>query len=274
MNSNNTDSSNNDSSSDDLFYGELNSDISNSDDEIEDNQIMIKSKQNTKLNIKPKIRVCVSRSRNKKNSDIQSIIDSTAKMNISSKSSTSDKLSENILTNKRKIIYYENDPIKPVTAAGVIFYRYDGKDMQLMLINSRNKLEDIGGKIDQIDRSIEEAAAREVEEETNKIIKANDIIDRLNEALSNQKIYVKNSKYLIYIIKANELERELTTDDFGDYENHDKIKRTIQWISRDTAFSTTFIRGGKLNHRIRSIVLKNALVNMDKHKKFNKSMFH
>lgn len=263
-------SSNNDSSSDDPFYIELNSDISNSDDEIENNQIM-----ESELFAKPIIKVCASKQKkNRTNTNIKSIIDSTAKMSISSKKSNSKKESKKILTNKRKIIYLEEDPVKPVVAAGVIFYRYDGKDMQLMLINSRNKLEDIGGKIDQIDESIEEAAAREVEEETNKIIKASDIIDRLNEARSSQKIYVKNSKYLIYIVKANDSERKLTIDDFGDYEEHDKIKRTIQWISRDTVFSTAFIRGGKLNYRMRSIALKNALVSMDKNKKFNKSMFH
>lgn len=200
-------------------------------------------------------------------SGLNSIIDSTSKLSLGSKSKSKR------LTNERKTIFYEDDPTKPVTAAGVILYRISGKAMELLLIYSRNKLEDIGGKIDKIDETIEEAAAREVEEETNGQVTADQIIDRLNSAASNQKVYVKNSKYLIYLIKATDDERELEKDDFGEYEDHDKIRRDIQWIARDRVFSTSFIRGGKLNYRLRSKVLKDSLIHLEKCKKFTKSMF-
>jgi 8-oxo-dGTP pyrophosphatase MutT (NUDIX family) len=251
---------------DDPFYIELNSDVSDSLESDDEPEVTIATKS------KVKVRATKSKVKSKKNgksieTGLASIIDSTSKMSIGSKSS------KKRLTNERKIIYYDDDPAKPVTAAGVILYRYDGKVMQILLINSRNKYEDIGGKIDQIDESIEEAAAREVDEETNGQITAEDIIDRLNKTSSRQKVYVKNSKYLIYIIKANDSERLLTSEDFGDYEAHDKIKRTIQWLPRDTAFSTTFIRGGKLNYRMKSKALKDTLVSMDKNKNKSKSMF-
>lgn len=252
---------------DDPFYIELNSDVSSDSEEPE---VMVESKTNvkvrrtkaTKSKTKPK---ADNRSRKTDvEKDLTSIIDSTAKMSISKSKK---------LTNERKTIFLEDDPGKPVTAAGVIFYRFSGKQMQLLLISARSKLEDIGGKIDKIDPSIEAAAAREVEEETNGQIEATNIIDRLNNAVSAQKIYVKSSKYVIFMIKADDTERLLSKDDFGEYENHDKIKRTIQWIPRATVFSTAFIRGGKLNYRIRSKALKTALENLEKNKKFSKSLF-
>jgi 8-oxo-dGTP pyrophosphatase MutT (NUDIX family) len=278
----------------DPFYIEFNSDVSDSDlsdedvDVEEDNSKQVKVKSDFKVKVKSaksarsalSARSMQSAKRSTKKSTkkstengLQSIISSTAKMSIGTKGKSGSKSKGKSLTNKRKTIFLNDNPTKPVTAAGVILYRFDGKKMQLLLINSRNKLEDIGGKIDQIDDSIEEAAAREVEEETNGMIKRDDIIDRLNATKSNELIYVKNSKYVIYVIKADDAERELTKDEFGDYEDHDKIERTIQWVARDTAFSTAFIRGRKLNFRMMSKALKDHLVSIEKNKKFTKSLF-
>lgn len=273
----------------DPFYIEFNSDVSDDETETVTSKSKsaksaksvktktvktktVKSKTTARATSTKTVKKTKSKSANKRQnaskkneSGLNSIIDSTSKLSLGSKSKR--------LTNERKTIFYEDDPTQPVTAAGVILYRISGKAMELLLIYSRNKLEDIGGKIDKIDETIEEAAAREVEEETNGQITADQIIDRLNSAASNQKVYVKNSKYLIYLIKATNEERGLDKDDFGEYEDHDKIRRDIQWIGRDRVFSTSFIRGGKLNYRMRSKVLKDSLIHLEKSKKFTKSMF-
>lgn len=269
MSSDRSDSSDFSSSDEDPFHVEYHSDVSDSESDSE-----ITTKSGVKV----------------RSSDINSVVDTVSRLQIHSKSTSKSKSntksdtksntksntkSDTVrLTGERKTIFFEDDPAKPVTATGIIMYRYNGKEMQLLLINVNNKLEDIGGKIDKIDVTIEDAAAREVEEETNGKIKASDIIDRLKNTHKNQKIYVNNSKYLIYIIKASDAERQLTVEDFGNYESVDKIKRTIQWVPRDTVFSTTFIRGGKLNYRIKSLSLKNTLVSLDKSKKLTKSLFN
>lgn len=185
------------------------------------------------------------------------------------KSAKSTKSSKYTLTNKRKIINYQDDPLKLVTAAGVMFYKIQNKKMQLLMISKKGKLEDIGGKIDQIDDTIEEAAAREVEEETNGKIKAKNIIDRLRKS---QSVYVKGSKYVIFIVEANSSEKALDKDDFGEYEKHDNIRRDIIWVAKEKAFSPTFIRG-KLNYRIKSKSLQTKLEGITKSKKFSKRLF-
>jgi len=133
--------------------------------------------------------------------------------------------------------------------------------MEILLIYKDNKYEDIGGKIDLTDDSIEDAAAREVEEETNSVISSESIIERLQTAMSqpNRTIYVPNAKYLIFIVECTDDERVLKKDVFGEYEAHDKIKRSIGWISKDEIFSQRYIAGKKLNERIKNKNLSDAL---------------
>jgi hypothetical protein len=70
---------------------------------------------------------------------------------------------------------------------------------------------------------------------------------------------MKESKYVIYILKATNEESMLSMSDFGDYENHDKIKRNIGWIDREIVFSNRYIIGNKLNPRIKSKQLTDTL---------------
>jgi ADP-ribose pyrophosphatase YjhB (NUDIX family) len=138
--------------------------------------------------------------------------------------------------------------------------------MEILLIYKDNKYEDIGGKIDLTDDSIESAAAREVEEETNSVISSESIIERLNAAMSqpNRTIYVPNAKYLIFVVECTDDERVLKKDVFGEYEAHDKIKRSIGWISKDEIFSQRYIAGKKLNERIKNKNLSDALTKIER----------
>ena len=84
---------------------------------------------------------------------------------------------------------------------------------------------------------------------------------------------MKNSKYVIYIVKAEQDIENLSEDDFGEYEDHDKIKRTIQWINYEKVFSMHFIKSRKLNPRIMSLSLRDNLKSIEKNRKYTKSLF-
>jgi 8-oxo-dGTP pyrophosphatase MutT (NUDIX family) len=250
------------SESEDPFFIKFPSDVSDSGPDSELNTVDCKYDSRVKVKVKSERNVKVL---NKKDTNVKTI-----KATKTVKAIKSDKVSKP-LTNKRKIIHLNDDPVQPATAAGVIIYKIVDKKMQILLINNRNKFEDIGGKIDDIDPSIEAAAAREVDEETNGVITREAIMSRLTESVKT--VYVKNSKYVIYILVATPDEEKLCKDDFGEYENHDKIKRDIQWVSRETAFSVLFIRGKKLNFRLMSSSLNTQLKSIESNQKYKKSMF-
>lgn len=142
----------------------------------------------------------------------------------------------------RKVFFYKNSPI---TAGGVLFYKKTENGLELLLLNKKNKFEDIGGKTEFKDRNILETICREVSEETNNLIKKCDLIDRLK---NSEPIYSYNSKYLIFLIEADEFEKNLNKKDFQDVESKNKLKRTIKWI--DYKEYLNFSKCRKLNFRL------------------------
>lgn len=175
-----------------------------------------------------------------------------------------------IIIKKRKEFFFNDDPSKPILAAGLILYKMSGSKMHLLMI-SKSKIEDIGGKIEHIDKSVHETVIREVSEETNNILSMT--LDRLKNC--NQ-IYIPSSKYVIHIVKANNSEKNLNSDDFGDYEidesSKDMSKRNIIWIDLDTMFSPMFVKS-KLNPRIMSKDLRSRLKSLESNDKFSKKLF-
>lgn len=172
-------------------------------------------------------------------------------------------------SNKRTIMYLNDDDAKPVTAAGALIYKRSAGKMKILIMENRNKYEDIGGKIDPTDESIYHAAGREIEEETNGMIKQDDIVERLKVA---PYIYVPRSKYLIFIVEATKEEKKLKKDDFGDREIHDDFPRTIGWIRRDALTKSTVIQF-KMNWRMKSKSLFDKLKDIENQFKFKKKMF-
>lgn len=171
--------------------------------------------------------------------------------------------------NKKTTMFINEDNTKPITAAGVIIYKKVNNKMKLLMAESRNRYEDIGGKIDPIDESIYHAAAREIEEETNHIIKSDDIIDRLKSA---NYVYVPNSKYIIFIVEANAEEKKLKKEDFGKMELHDNLSRTIGWLDKEILLNS-FIIKYKMNPRIKYKTLFDKLAIIDSQYKYKKNMF-
>lgn len=210
--------------------------------------------------------------------DTESINNVTIIKNKSNKTSqkkvtTSVKKTNQTITNNnnnsRVVIYLDDDPAKPVTAGGVIIYKYVQNKMMVLIIEVEGKYEDIGGKIDPSDDDVFCAVAREVGEETNEMIKSEDIIDRLKLA---QYIYVPKSKYVIYIVEATNNEKQLKKADFGDMENHDEISRTIGWIARDELMKPNNIRY-KMNWRLKSKELFNQLIEIEKNVRYKRNLF-
>ena len=84
--------------------------------------------------------------------------------------------------------------------------------------------EDIGGKTDTEDVDIYDTISREVSEETNKVISKDVIKEQIKKGIP---LYVPFSKYLIYLVEANEDQIKLKPSSFGNEELHDSIKRKI-----------------------------------------------
>jgi len=134
-------------------------------------------------------------------------------------------------SNKRPTFYFENDPTKPIRAGGVLIYKKYKDDIKFLLIRKLtfgdNMHEDIGGKTDINDIDIYDTISREVSEETNKVINCEIIKEQIKNGTP---LYVPFSKYLIYLVEANEEQIKLKPSSFGNEELHDSIKRKIYWI--------------------------------------------
>lgn len=172
--------------------------------------------------------------------------------------------------NDRPVFYYNELTENEIKAGGVILYRKDKehKTIKFLLINSQEKYEDFGGRTDVIDKNINETIAREVEEESNGLIKKEYIINNIEKYLTDKKrnnpeddlenefmtfigqsnlikeIYIKNSKYLLYFIPTD---IDYDTTKFGTYEIHDNIARTVDWITYEKLISMN-----NLNFRLRN----------------------
>jgi hypothetical protein len=168
----------------------------------------------------------------------------------------------------RKVFYLGGDKSKPVTSGGVIIYRFFKKSMELLMIESRGFFEDFGGRVDDADQSVEETVQREADEESNGLIDRKSVKDRL----TGEPIYMEKCKYVVHIIKATDAENCLTTEDFGDTEIHDNLKRKVKWISLDTFLLPEIIKY-KLNFRLKSKALFDRLKEIREEKKLSTNMF-
>jgi 8-oxo-dGTP pyrophosphatase MutT (NUDIX family) len=117
---------------------------------------------------------------------------------------------------------------RAVTACGCLFYKVN--PLRLMLIKYADprwpRYDDCGGQIDVADSSLQEAQIREVCEETNHQIPHEEIRQRISTSTTVS--YNHLTKYYVTLIKVEE---EFYPDGtlFGNREDHDQIKRTIDW---------------------------------------------
>lgn len=168
------------------------------------------------------------------------------------------------MTDKRKTLYLDSDENKPVTAAGVLIYRFVKGDMEILMADTRGTFEDLGGRVDKKDKDIVSTASREAFEESNEKLNKRKIKSRLKEA---PVVYVEKMKYVIYIIQANDDEKSLVTKDFGEIETHDNIPRTIKWIPVKS------IIFDKLNWRIKNKKIFDILKSIKNDQQINIGIF-
>jgi len=158
----------------------------------------------------------------------------------------------------RKTFYLDANPDQPVMAAGVIIYKIKKNVVSVLLSKNRNQYEDLGGRVDLDDETIFDAVVREAYEETNEIIDKKKLKKRLSTA---KYFYNKKSKYVVYLVKANNKEKKLKSNMFGDKEIHDNIDRKIKWIKITKILDTTKT---KLNFRLLNKNLLDSLNSLQK----------
>jgi 8-oxo-dGTP pyrophosphatase MutT (NUDIX family) len=145
----------------------------------------------------------------------------------------------------RKTFYInDNESVCPVMAAGVLIYKVKKNIVSVLLSKSRDVYEDLGGRVDLDDDTIFDTVVREAFEETNENIDKSKIKKRLKTA---EHFYTKKSKYVVYLIKANNKEKKLKSVDFGEKEIHDNIYRKIKWTKIYDMMDSSKI---KLNFRL------------------------
>eukprot|EP01080_Neovahlkampfia_damariscottae_P009118 gene9118-1208_t len=154
--------------------------------------------------------------------------------------------------------HFNNDEKSPIAATGALLYKFVDNEMLILMIDKSSKFEDLGGKVDQTDETVQFTAAREIEEESNLVIKIEDIIKRLE---NSKNIYLPPSKYLLYFVKATSQEEKLAKKDFGDVEKNDNIKRTISWISRKELEEAKL--NNKINYRLKNLKIFKTLSKID-----------
>jgi 8-oxo-dGTP pyrophosphatase MutT (NUDIX family) len=147
---------------------------------------------------------------------------------------------------KRKCFYYDNDPEKPILAAGVLFVKEE-KGKKYVLMQKKKEKEkqdeysDFGGKIDLKDQTAVETIARELGEELNygiydskkqDKIYLDNIKDLKNLIQENiiKTVYQERAKYFVIIARLPE-NISLDFEKIGDSEKLDKINRTVEWIT-------------------------------------------
>jgi hypothetical protein len=170
----------------------------------------------------------------------------------------------------KKLFYYNDDENLPITSGGVIIYKFNSDGlMELLLSDTRGGFEDLGGLCEFKDKNIQSTAAREASEESNKILNKNSIKKRIK---NQQPIYIKKSKYIIFIIQATPEEEKLICKDFGDKEIHDNILRKIKWLPL-TEFLTPEIIKYKMNWRIKHRQIFDKLKSIKNNSSITKDMF-
>jgi 8-oxo-dGTP pyrophosphatase MutT (NUDIX family) len=138
-----------------------------------------------------------------------------------------------------------------IKAGGILLYRKTENNIHLLLIKSRGKYEDIGGRVDKHDKTIYDTVVREAIEETNGVLNNISIFDRIKDS---EYIYNAKSKYALFIIEATDTECKLESEIFGDKEIHDNIMRNILWVPVDN-----FIKCIKLNEVNYRLINKDIL---------------
>lgn len=152
-------------------------------------------------------------------------------------------LSDNM--SKRPTFYVNDDTQKPVRASGILFYKIISDKTYLLVISSKSRIEDFGGKTDLVDKSPLDTALREASEESNNLIDINTYRSRVDP---DDCIYVPHAKYLLYFCRLYEHEFP-DTHVFGRLEYCENIPRNIIYLDKSQLYRRAYLK--KLNPRLK-----------------------
>ena len=168
--------------------------------------------------------------------------------------------------NDRPTFHYRFARSKPIRAGGVLYYKKVGDSIEILLIKRDDKdyYEDVGGKTSPEDKNVFDTVAREVDEETNKKMPYEIVMEQIKKSPS---IYVKNSKYILFLVEATPEQQLFTTEDFSNLETHENVSRTIHWVDmsiymdKKHAFNPR-METNKLKEELSDISLEMAMRNV------------
>lgn len=165
---------------------------------------------------------------------------------------------------KRIFKISNNGVLFPVCAGGIILYRIENKELQLLLMcrSAGCCYEDLGGKSQFDDQDIYQTVAREAEEESNGLINRNSVFNRIKQS---EFIISEKCKYVLFVVRANNKEVNLKSEQFGDKEIHENLPRTVDWVTL-SEFTNYIKLTGKLNFRLRNRKLYQLLKQLDPNK--------
>lgn len=146
----------------------------------------------------------------------------------------------------RPTFYINNDETKPIRACGIVFYKVDVLTKQVKMLMQytekvgirgirRNVYEDIGGKTEEKDASINDTIIRETCEETNNIITEEMIRDHLSKDIHY--VYSIKNKYYLVLIEANKIVADIDRRQFGKEETLSGKQRQFHWIDTNRLFT-------------------------------------
>jgi len=148
--------------------------------------------------------------------------------------------------------FYMRDDIyseQPYVSAGALYYIIEKKKIYFLIQKREDKkyIEDIGGKSDHRDNSLDDVVCRETLEELNCLapehLKPNnnpitkEFLDKV--LCTSERILVPDSKYVLYFVQIMSFSR-FDLKQYKDTEYNEKgevmMKRDMRWIERDKLF--------------------------------------
>jgi hypothetical protein len=136
---------------------------------------------------------------------------------------------------QKKIFYLSDDETMPVVAGGILLYKIKNHKIYFLMIDNHGNYEDFGGKFYQSDDNIFDTIVKQASKQSNFLLNEDKIKERM---LSATYVYIKHSKYIVYLINANEQEQK---------ENYDN---TIKWVQMRTLLRPEVIKH-KINIRLK-----------------------
>jgi len=124
-----------------------------------------------------------------------------------------------------------------MTGSGILFVTMNKVTTELLYcmqyVHQRGWLEDFGGIKEKTHTTFIDNAIKECIEETNDVFRITP--EQLKESILTSGIEhtTPNLRYHMYVVPISNYYLRYTSDDFGKYEKHECIQRTVLWLTLD-----------------------------------------